>query len=312
MKPSLPARCWRCGCTAALLTLAACAQSATPSPGPLTGSMGGAVDRVLWVFGGEGPDGYSREVWSTDLSDLRWERHPDMPDVRSGGTAAWDGEGAFVVVGGCQTDDCDPVVRFDVEAQSWTPLAGAPGNRLQPGVHFVASKLWLFGGVDPASDTPLSDIWSYDAGWTSLGDALDLPTPGGGKSPVVSGATWAGGTSGAVTVSGGWMASWADGVLQSAAQSASVGESPDCVWVNDDSVFVWSAGVVLECDALSSYCAADEPGARPSVPGTACASVDATLWTYGGGVIDDGTVNEELWRYHDAVWTRTMDGGSVL
>lgn len=274
--------------------------------------MGGIVDRVLWLFGGKGPKGLSKQVWSVDLGELRWEQHPDMPSVRSGGTAAWDGEGAFVVVGGCWTDDCDPVIRFDLEAQSWTPLASAPGNRINPGVVFVGSELWMLGGKDPATGASLKDQWSYESGWTSLGDVRTVPDSEGVAVSPVSGVTEAGGSGGVVTFSSGWLARWTDGLLQAVNHGGLLGATADCLWVNDDSVFIWSEGLGVECEDQSLYCVEGEGDARGSVSGTLCAPIDATLWTYGGGSVEDGTVSDALWRYHSEQWTWMMDGGTEL
>lgn len=280
--------------------LTACTDVRPPAPGKLTGSMGASIDRVLWLFGGEGKHGASNEVWSIDLSDLRWQRHPDMPSARVRGTAAWDGEGAFIVVGGCVDEDCDPVVRFDVEAQAWTPLASAPGNRTNAGLAFEGGTAWLFGGETSPGGEPLDDVWSYGSGWTSVA-----------AWSYVNGPTLAGSSSVTVTLADGQLTRWYDGVPQGVGTPYELAQGAACFWVDEDVAYAWAGSSVYACASDTLTC--DNDGAyRAVVEGTLCAPIDGSLWTYGGGSVEDGTLSNELWRYHDDVWTQKMDGGTEL
>lgn len=285
----------------ALFVLPACGDARPPAPGRLTGSMGGSVDRVLWLFGGEGKHGVSREVWSIDLSDLRWQRHPDMPSPRVRGTAAWDGEGAFLVVGGCVSADCDPVIRFDVDAQAWTPLSSAPGSRTGAGLAFAGDTAWLFAGVDSETGEGLEDVWTYGSGWASL-DSWSQ----------VHGATLAGSSSVTMTLSGGLLTRWSEQIPEAARAPDELAEETSCFWVDEDVAYAWSGTAVYACTWDSITCSAASSAVRPVVEGALCAPIDGSLWTYGGGSVQDDTLSNELWRYHDDVWTQKMDGGTEL
>lgn len=297
--------------------LAACTDpSALPTPAKVTGAQGGTIERTLWIFGGENELGRKKEVWSVDFDDLSWIQHPDMPTARVGGRAIYDGTSAFLLVGGCVTpaageDACAPVIRFDIETQTWTPLAEGPGNRLSPGLAMEAETLWLFGGVDPESGATLTDVWSYLGGWTSLGDPRTI----NGFDHVISGATLAANDTRITTLSAGLLTTWESGSPQTVAQIGVATMQPDCMWASDYVTYVWSDSDVYACSDGTAHCEQDAVYLRMPVPGTVCGPVDATLWTFGGGGSGDTgeavDLNNELWRYHSTEWVKMMDGGDA-
>lgn len=300
----------------------------------MTGAQGGTVDRTLWIFGGEGDNGVKNTVWSMNFDDLHWVRHPDMPTERAGGRAVYDGTSAFIVVGGCAaqapTDaagaagsepaadeaPCAPVIRFDIETQTWTPLAAGPGNRMSAGLAMDGGTLWLYGGVDAETGAALTDVWSYLGGWTSLGEPRQINT----FEHLISGATLAATGSRVTTLSGGLLTSWESGTPQAVAQIGDTTMQTDCMWLNDEDAYIWSDGDVQVCANPSAgggagHCESDATEVRSPAPGAVCGPVDATLWTFGGGgTTDTGgevALNNELWRYHDTEWQQELDGAEA-
>lgn len=278
-----------------LWLLSGCGDAPRAAPARLIGAMGGAVDRVVWVFGGESPLGPSAEVWALDVAGQRWQRYPDMPQPRVAGTAVYDGDGGFIVVGGVSDSAEASVIRFDLASQAWTALASPMPERTYAGLTLTDDGVRLIGGLG-ASGEPLADVWTYREGWTTASPA---PLAGHTAAHTADGTVF--------SVAAGHLSTWGEDAPTSV-QLPSAEDAPACVWGEATSLWIWQSRQLWQADlgVLHSV----ELLANPPPDSALCAAIDSTLWTFGGA--HDGEPSNEVWRFNSGIWELQMRGSEPV
>lgn len=145
----------------------------------------------MHVFGGFGPTGYLRDVWTYRLATNAWvfhERGDLAPPDREDHSAVWDARDGRMLVfgGGREGRPYDDLWSYDPKANAWTeltPEGTGPGARFRHQAVWDAENARLlvfggYGGVFPGGYR--NDLWSYDPAtneWTELGLDGDAPPP---------------------------------------------------------------------------------------------------------------------------------------
>jgi N-acetylneuraminic acid mutarotase len=80
-----------------------------------------------------------------------------------------------------------PVLEVErLEAGAWSVETRLPGNGLNaPAAVWFEGKLWVIGGFDALSNTPVAEVRTYDLAQRSWAQAAPLPSPRGGHTALV-------------------------------------------------------------------------------------------------------------------------------
>ena len=96
-----------------------------------------------------------------------WEMMAPFPQSWCAVTADWDGDNYIYAAGGNTSNAA--AYRYDITANSWSPIASMPGPMRYAGGGFVNDKFYVMGGVvTGAANTnyeydPVSDTWATRA-----------------------------------------------------------------------------------------------------------------------------------------------------
>lgn len=140
----------------------------------------------MYIFGGVTfPFGFSQDLYKFDSILLTWTSmnalSSSIPCRRAGHSMVSDSENQFLYVfggrafRGGRTVGLSDVWRFDITDSQWSLLTNnvraGPTNRQFASLGLINSKLYIFGGMDPASNVTFNDVWVFNVGardWTQL------------------------------------------------------------------------------------------------------------------------------------------------
>ncbi len=205
--------------------------SGAPAPGTNSESAGTSHGGLLYSLGGRvsGPGSLARaDLWAYDRTTDLWTVLAPMLTARAGlGIAVQDN--TIYAIGG-RTGTGGPgsggvlatVEAYDIDTDTWTPVAPLPSARSDLAAATVGGKIYVFGGID-AAGTFLNDVDVYDPitnAWSTA--PADMPTARaafyavatkGGTVYAIGG--WDGGSSGLSTNDAYKVASdtWTSGLL---------------------------------------------------------------------------------------------------
>ncbi len=202
-----------------------------PAPGTNSESAGTSHGGLFYSLGGResGPGSLARDdLWAYDRTTDLWTVLAPMTTARAGlGIAVQDN--TIYAIGG-RTGTGGPgsggvlatVEAYDIDTDTWTPVASLPSARSDLAAATVGGKIYVFGGIN-AAGTFLDDVDVYDPitnAWSTA--PADMPTARaafyavatkGGTVYAIGG--WDGGSSGLSTNDAYKVASdtWTSGLL---------------------------------------------------------------------------------------------------
>lgn len=137
-------------------------------------------DWGMMMAGGWDEDGEPSTIarWHDDASaDLPWpEWLPELPEGRAAAGSATGTDGAFFVIGGCTTTECDPVsdsvfVLEGTHDEEWSTVADYPEPVAFPSCDAWQDKIYCTGGHDGDAGTAGSYVYDRDTDtWSALPD----------------------------------------------------------------------------------------------------------------------------------------------
>ncbi|KAH9951683.1 hypothetical protein B0H21DRAFT_783424 [Amylocystis lapponica] len=313
---------------------------AYPAP-PLKDATIGYDDetRLLLIFGGESSQGFPQsETYFLDLDTLTWINRPaPSPDLAAGPSArtaaitGYDSAASYrrgqLVVGGKASDGTalSDVWEYSYNAGFWSQVNLSPGgpsprwgaaggnDRRTPVVQdqFLATpnnSLYLAGGVDGTSVSPLSDVWRLNVTGTLSSNSVNT-VEGSWEQITISASNIPSkvGVAGAV-------------VSQGAEQIVAIG---GCTTTNaTDSSYADPDSYIINVQAQNVQAPKACPAARtggtvvPNFLGPSSSfgsqmlymlgTVNASLWDDGGG-LEKGEV--DILRIDTGAWSRILPAG---
>ena len=149
-----------------------------PAPRTDASTVYDSINRRLLVFGGVGEEGYFNDVWSFDITTLRWKNltppDGDIPEPRYGANVVFDPRRwQMIVWGGRGKDFYNDVWVFLVGDNIWKKLNP---SRPEPEPRFCAASVFdsnsdemvTFGGFSTSGR--MWDIWKlrpFSESWTN-------------------------------------------------------------------------------------------------------------------------------------------------
>lgn len=160
---------------------------------PLARAEHGAcgANNLMYIFGGVTElYGYSHDLYTFDPYELHWavvdSNFGQVPEKRAGHAMIANGEEGLIVFGGRGSAGgmlvaFNDVYQYSTRLNEWTFLNAvstvAPAPRQYVAAAIMNSNLFIFGGVDPASNTTFNCLWAFNLGsqqWRQI-----LPNTGG-------------------------------------------------------------------------------------------------------------------------------------
>jgi N-acetylneuraminic acid mutarotase len=178
------------------------------APGVSSEGAGIAHGGLFYNVGGRGslvtPTGARDDIWSYDPNTDTWNAAlSPMPTPRAGLAVAVVGNAIYAIGGRSNTGgpcsglELAAVERYDIDTDTWAPVAPLPSARSDLAATTAGGKIYIFGGCDPAGNI-LADVDVYDPvtdTWSS--SPTDMPTSRAGMYAVAK-------KGGTVHVIGGW------------------------------------------------------------------------------------------------------------
>lgn len=175
------------------LATGAWTQLDTSGPAPRFGVAGGvdAVNRRLYLFGGEDGATFYNDAWRFDLDARSWRQLDDgsgiAPSPRYGLGGVVDPSGNLIISHGFTFEGrFDDTWAFDPRERAWADISPAPETRplrrcLQEQVWDTQSnRMLLYGGCSSGyGPCPQGDLWSFDP----TADRWANITPAAGPAP---------------------------------------------------------------------------------------------------------------------------------
>jgi N-acetylneuraminic acid mutarotase len=156
-----------------------------PAPGTNSESAGTSHGGLFYSLGGRvsGPGSLARDdLWAYDRTTDLWTVLAPMLTARAGfGIAVQDNTiyaiGGRTGTGGPNTGGVLATVEaYDIDTDTWTPVAPLPSARSDLAAATVGGKIYVFGGIN-AAGTFLDDVDVYDPitnAWSTA--PADMPT----------------------------------------------------------------------------------------------------------------------------------------
>lgn len=118
-----------------------------------------AIDGYIYAIGGFSGYGYSTEVEVYNISTNTWTTKASMPTQRGEGGEAVVVDGNIYIIGGYGTS---AVESYNPTTNTWTTRTSMPLAISYFSAVCINNKIYVIGGQNYATNTPLSTLYEYD------------------------------------------------------------------------------------------------------------------------------------------------------